>query len=182
MLHFSVFLLWASWSNSASHSWLEKHILCTATSTHFRFLFPEFDVMLGETQILVSGPSAMSGWKEFLILATSAAQRCPKPLLYHSGEWPFRSILQMWVSLDLPEPHGSIKYWESITTARTPPMSWASSCSWGGWYKFCFSPQCRLQWSPDISLKLHRVDPKATHYLALNLAMTPRLLPCVKED
>lgn len=40
-----------------------------------------------------------------------------------------RSTLQMWVSLDLPEPHGSIKYWESITAARTPPMSWASSCS-----------------------------------------------------
>ena len=41
----------------------------------------------------------------------------------------FRSALQTWVSLDLPEPHGSIKYCESITTARTPPMSWASSCS-----------------------------------------------------
>ena len=40
-----------------------------------------------------------------------------------------RSTLQIWVSRDLPEPHGSIKYWESITTARTPPMSWASSCS-----------------------------------------------------
>lgn len=35
----------------------------------------------------------------------------------------------MWVSLDFPEPHGSIRYWESITTARTPPISWASSCS-----------------------------------------------------
>lgn len=30
----------------------------------------------------------MRGWKEFLILATSAAHRCPKALLYHSGEWP----------------------------------------------------------------------------------------------
>lgn len=41
----------------------------------------------------------------------------------------FRSILQMWVSLAFPEPQGSIKYWESITMARTAPMSGASSCS-----------------------------------------------------
>lgn len=40
-----------------------------------------------------------------------------------------RSALQTWVSLDLPEPQGSIRYCESITTARTPPRSWASSCS-----------------------------------------------------
>lgn len=41
----------------------------------------------------------------------------------------FRSILQMWVSLAFPEPQGSIKYWESITMARTAPMRGASSCS-----------------------------------------------------
>lgn len=57
--------------------------------------------------------------------------------MWHRGPGPwgsggatyFKSILQMWVSRDLPEPQGSIRYWESITTARTPPMSWASSCS-----------------------------------------------------
>lgn len=41
----------------------------------------------------------------------------------------FRSILQMWVSLAFPEPHGSIRYWESITMARTAPIRGASSCS-----------------------------------------------------
>lgn len=41
----------------------------------------------------------------------------------------FRSVLQMWVSLAFPEPQGSIKYWESITMARTAPMRGASSCS-----------------------------------------------------
>lgn len=41
-------------------------------------------------QILVSGPSAVRGWNEFLILATSAAHTCPKTLLYHSGEWPLK--------------------------------------------------------------------------------------------
>lgn len=35
----------------------------------------------------------------------------------------------MWVSLDFPEPQGSIKYWESMTMARTAPMRGASSCS-----------------------------------------------------
>lgn len=41
----------------------------------------------------------------------------------------FRSILQMWVNLAFPEPQGSIKYWESITMARTAPIRGASSCS-----------------------------------------------------
>lgn len=41
----------------------------------------------------------------------------------------FRSILQIWVSLAFPEPHGSIRYWESITMARTAPIRGASSCS-----------------------------------------------------
>lgn len=35
----------------------------------------------------------------------------------------------MWVSLAFPEPHGSIKYCESITMARTAPIRGASSCS-----------------------------------------------------
>lgn len=62
-----------------------------------------------QCHILVSGPSAWIGWKELRIRAAWAAQRCPKALLYHSGVLPFRSTLQMWVSLDLPEPQGSSK-------------------------------------------------------------------------
>lgn len=53
----------------------------SALASHIPGIFP---------QILVSGPSAMRGWNEFLILATSDAHKCPKPLLYHSGEWPLR--------------------------------------------------------------------------------------------
>lgn len=41
--------------------------------------------------ILVSGPSVMSGWKELRMRAASAAQRCPKALLYQSGVLPLET-------------------------------------------------------------------------------------------
>lgn len=91
------------------------------TSVCFHFLFPEFDVTLGKTQILVSGPSAMRGWKEFLILATSAAHRCPKPLLYHSGEWPLRG-------------QKSERKWESLFPNHNS-LSWSTG--------LCLCPECQ---------------------------------------
>ena len=40
-----------------------------------------------------------------------------------------RSIRQTWVSLDFPEPQGSMRYLDARTTPWTPPMSGASGCS-----------------------------------------------------
>lgn len=39
-------------------------------------------------QILVSGPSGSRDWKELRMRAASLAQRWPKALLYHSGDFP----------------------------------------------------------------------------------------------
>lgn len=44
-----------------------------------------------KSQILVSGPSVISGWKELRIRAASAAQRWPNALLYQSGVLPLKS-------------------------------------------------------------------------------------------
>lgn len=43
----------------------------------------------------VSGPAACRAGKESRIFATSMAHKCPKTLLYQSGERPLRSARQM---------------------------------------------------------------------------------------
>lgn len=65
------------------------------------------------------------------LLPSWAGGFCPAEWTSAFCRWDtyFRSILQIWVSLAFPEPHGSIKYWESITMARTAPIRGASSCS-----------------------------------------------------
>lgn len=60
-------------------------------------------------QIFVSGPSAIRGWNEFLILATSAAHRCPKPLLYHSGECPLKKWKENYWETQVVKKHASQK-------------------------------------------------------------------------
>lgn len=40
-----------------------------------------------------------------------------------------RSTLETWVSLVLPVPQGSRRYWDSRTTPRTAPVRGLSSCS-----------------------------------------------------
>jgi len=67
-------------------------------------------------QIFVSGPSAIRGWNEFLILATSAAHRCPKPLLYHSGECPLKKRKE--------------NYWETQILEKYALQKWACHASY----------------------------------------------------
>lgn len=51
---------------------------------------------------------SMETVKESRILDTSAAHKCPYSLLYHSGNRPLQSILEICVSLDLFAPQGSM--------------------------------------------------------------------------
>lgn len=73
-----------------------------------------------EAHNFVSGPAACKVGKESRIFATSMAHRCPKTLLYQSGERPLRSARQIWVSRERPRPQGSMRYWEVSIRARTP--------------------------------------------------------------
>ena len=60
--HFSVLLLLSiSFVNRFLSLSCFLTLTLSPTSVCFRFFFPEFDVTLGKTQILVSGPSAMRG-------------------------------------------------------------------------------------------------------------------------
>lgn len=68
---------------AACSPWVKGSVLISRLHRH--------DWQREAVQILVSGPSEISGWKELRIRAASAAQRWPNALLYQSGVRPLKA-------------------------------------------------------------------------------------------
>lgn len=79
-------------------------------------------------QILVSGPSGSKAWKELRMRATSLAQRWPKALLYHSGDFP----LEQQANIQHLVKHSSVIF-RTIKSYVLPSshMHWGSTSQQG---------------------------------------------------